>query len=140
MSPDTLLKLRERGDCTADRSEAAIAKCLQKSKLARLVWVEVGPVQGEYSRFKWFPLWGRRTWSLAGNATVAGADSRKTTRFSATYIQSLGFVGTAPADRFPASSAEIGKAADSLGILVSKDLARFLFADSSSGGTAPISP
>lgn len=140
MSPDTLLKLRQRGECTSDRSEAAVAKCLQKAKLEKIAWVQAGPVQSVFSRIVWFPLWGRRTWSLAGEATLATKDARRSKRFSVSFVQSLGFVGTAAADRFPTSSTENLWAAESLSTLASKDLAAFLFADSTSGGSAPLSP
>lgn len=130
LSPDTVRRLQERGDCTQDRSDAAIAKCLKKVKLDKMTWVKVGPVESSFSRIVWFPLWGRRTWTLLGEATVAKGDSRRARRFSASFVQSLGFVGTAPADRFPPSSAEIGWAADSLGRLVSQELSAFCFSDS----------
>lgn len=140
VSPDSLQKWRERGDCPADRSDDALAKCLQRSKAQKIAWVQVGPVESEFGRIVWFPLVARRTWSLSATATVASSGGRNSRRFQAGYVQSLGFVGTASADRFPVSSQDLRMAADSLGRLMSKDLAGFLAADSANGASTPVSP
>lgn len=140
VSGDSLVRWRERGDCSADRSQASVAKCLQRSKFQSLAWVQAGPVQQVFSRIVWFPLVGRRSWTVPLEATVATKDDRRSRRFAPTFVQALGFVGTAGADRFPVSSRDLQWAADSLAKQVSQELAGFLFADSVNGGSSPASP
>jgi len=137
---DSLRTWRDRGDCSADRSDEAVAKCLQRSKAQKLAWMQAAPVESVFSRIVWFPLVGRRTWSGSAIATVATSGGRRSRRFSASYVQSLGFVGTVDADRFPPSSQDLHLASDSLAKLMAKDLASFVLSDSAEGGSASVPP